>query len=153
MPSRSRPCRSATSSPERSREAPMPTFRWPDDSDRLDFELLRESPVARYFSREVFAEHVVWLREHGYVVHAFDCTPWTAEEDFHAEVGRNPAFLGYAGRNVAAFKDRLCQIEVAEEGGTALTFLAFDAFLTRCPEAAPAVLDVIATWSRSFLLL
>src|SRR5262249_38443911 len=52
----------------------MAPLRWPDDADRLDFDLLRESPVTLYRSREVLAEHIAWLRRHGYVVHEFDCS-------------------------------------------------------------------------------
>jgi hypothetical protein len=61
----------------------MAPLRWPEDRRRLDFDLLRESPVTLYRSREVLAEHVAWLRLHGYAVHEFDCSGWSSEEDFH----------------------------------------------------------------------
>jgi Barstar (barnase inhibitor) len=135
-----------------SREDAMASLRWPEDSDRLDFDLMRESPVALYHAPDVLLEHVAWLRRHGYLVHEFDCSGWSSEEDFHVQVGRNPAFLGYSGRNVTAFNDRLCQIEVPEEGGTVLAFLAFDVFHRLSPEPARHVLDVVARWSRFYLL-
>jgi hypothetical protein len=130
----------------------MASLRWPEDAGRLDFELMRESPVTLYRSLDVLHEHVAWLRRHGYLVHEFDCSGWRSEEDFHAAVGRNPAFLGYTGRNVNAFNDRLCQIEVPEQGGTALAFLSFDVLHRLSPRHAWHVLDVVARWSRSFLL-
>jgi hypothetical protein len=130
----------------------MAPFRWPDDRSRLDFELLRHTSVSLYSSREVLAEHLGWLRKHQYLVHSFDCSGWVSEEDFHVQVGLNPAFLGYTGRNPAAFNDRLCQIEVPEVGGTALAFFSFDVFHRLSPEHAWHILDIIACWSRVRLL-
>lgn len=130
----------------------MAPFRLPDDQSRLDFELLRHTSASLYFSREILTEHLGWLREHQYLVHTFDCSGWTSEDDFHVQVGRNPAFLGYKGRNVQAFNDRLCQIGVPEGGGAALAFCSFDVFHRLSPENAWHVLDVIACWSRFFLL-
>lgn len=130
----------------------MVPLRRPEDVKRLDFDLMRESPVTLYRAREVLAEHLAWLRRHGYVVHEFDCLSWSSEEDFHAAVGHNPAFLGYTGRNVAAFNDRLCQIEVPGEGGTVLAFFSFDVLHSLSPDHAWHVLDIVARWSRFFLL-
>jgi Barstar (barnase inhibitor) len=130
----------------------MAPLRWPEDANRLDLELMRESPVTLYRARDVLDEHLAWLRRHGYIVHEFDCSGWSSEDDFHAEVGRNPAFLGYTGRNVMAFNDRLCQIEAPEEGGAALVFLSFDVLNRLSPKHAWHVLDIVAVWSRFFLL-
>src|SRR4051794_7032290 len=114
----------------------MAVFRWPDDANRLDFDLLRETSVSLYFSREVLAEHVAWLREYHYVVHQFDCAGWASEEDFHAETARVLEFPEYYGRNMAAFKDLLCRVDIPEEGGTVLTFSSFDVFFRASPEHA-----------------
>jgi hypothetical protein len=130
----------------------MAPLRWPEDARRLDFDLLRESPVTLYRSREVLAEHVAWLRRHGYAVHEFDCSGWSSEADFHDAAARSLGFPGYYGRNLDAFNDCMCGIEVPEEGGTALAFLAFDVLHRLSPERAWHVLDIVARWSR-FLLL
>ncbi len=130
----------------------MAPFRWPDDSSRLDWELLRHTPVALYFSREVLAEHVGWLRGPHYLVHTFDCSGWASEEDFHAGVSRTLAFQGYYGRNLDAFNDCLCGIGVPEGGGTALAFLSFDTLFKMSPARSWHLLDIIACWSRFFLL-
>jgi hypothetical protein len=130
----------------------MAPFRTPEDAGRLDFELLRLSRVSLYFSREVLAEHVTWLRDHDYAVHAFDCSGWQDEQDFHASIRRSLCLPDYDGSNLAAFNDRLCRIEVPEEGGTALAFLAFDAVWRKWPETCWHLLDIIALWSRYFSL-
>jgi RNAse (barnase) inhibitor barstar len=130
----------------------MAPLRWPDDARRLDFELLRESPVTLYRSREVLAEHVAWLRGHGYVVHEIECSGWSSEADFHDAASRTLGFPDYYGRNLDAFNDCLCGIEVPEHGGTVLVFLAFDVLHRLSPERAWHILDIVARWSRFFLL-
>jgi RNAse (barnase) inhibitor barstar len=130
----------------------MAPFRLPDDLNRLDYELLRHSPVTLYHSREVLARHAEWLGRHQYLVHSFDCSGWASEEDFHTVVSQALAFPAYYGRNLAAFNDCLCAVEVPEDGGTALVFVAFDVFHRLSPEACWHVLDIIARWSRHFLL-
>ena len=130
----------------------MAPFRWPDDCGGLDYELLRHTPVSLYFSRQILDQHVAWLRDHEYLVRPFDCSGFASEEDFHAEASRVLGFPDYYGRNLAAFSDCLCSIEVPEAGGTALVFRGFDAFFRVSPECCWHVLDIIACWSRSFLL-
>jgi RNAse (barnase) inhibitor barstar len=130
----------------------MASLRWPEDARRLDFDLLRESPATLYRSRDVLAEHVAWLRRHGYTVHEFDCSGWSSEADFHDAAIRSLGFPDYYGRNLDAFNDCLCGIEVPAEGGTALAFRSFDVLHRLSPERAWHVLDVVARRSRFFLL-
>jgi RNAse (barnase) inhibitor barstar len=130
----------------------MAPLRWPEDANRLDFDLLRESPVTLYHSREVLAEHLAWLRNNGYTIHEFDCSGWSTEEDFHDAASRTLGFPGYYGRNLAAFNDCLCAIKVPEEGGTVLAFRSFDVFHRNTLGGAWHILDIVARWSRYFLL-
>ena len=44
------------------RREEMASLRWPEDATRLDFELMRESPVRLYRSSEVLHEHARLLR-------------------------------------------------------------------------------------------
>ncbi len=129
----------------------MASFRWPNDAARLDFELLREAAVSLYFSHQVLSEHVEWLGQHGYTVHFFDASDWRSEDDFHEAIQR-VLFPAYGGRNLNAFNDWICRIEVPEEGGVVLAFLAFDTLFRAEPEGAWHVLDILAKWSRFFLL-
>jgi RNAse (barnase) inhibitor barstar len=130
----------------------MAPFRWPHDAGRLDFELLRHTSTTLYFSRDVLGEHVEWLRQHQYVVHSFPCAGWKSEDDFHAEASRVLGFPDYYGRNLDAFNDCLCQIEIPEDGGTVLVFDSFEAVVRLSPQLAWHILDIIAKWSRFFLL-
>jgi RNAse (barnase) inhibitor barstar len=134
------------------RTSAMAPLRWPEDRSRLDFDLLRESPVTLYRSREVLAEHVAWLRQHSYAVHEFDCSGWSSEEDFHDAASQMLGFPSYYGRNLDAFNDCLCGIAVPEEGGIVLAFRSFDVLHRLLPKPAWHILDIVARWSRFFLL-
>jgi hypothetical protein len=52
----------------------MAPLRWPEDTNRLDMELMRESPVSLYRSRDVLQEQCSWLSRHGYLIHLLDCS-------------------------------------------------------------------------------
>jgi hypothetical protein len=127
-------------------------LRSPEDTSRLDFELLRHSPVTLYRSREVLAEHLSWLRKHEYEVQEFETTAWIFEGDFHDAVAPALAFPSWYGRNLAAFSDCLCAAKVPEAGGLVLAFLSFHGMCHRQPELSWHILDIIAIWSRYFLL-
>ena len=58
----------------------MAAFRWPEDRERLDWDILQHSPVCLYLSRDVLARHVAWLEQHGYLVRALDCAACPGEE-------------------------------------------------------------------------
>src|SRR4051794_16144339 len=126
----------------------MATLRWPEDANRLDFQLLRESPVTRYHCRDVLEEHLAWLGQHAYLLHRFDCSGWRSEGDFHDAVSRILGFPDYYGRNLDAFNDCLCGIEVPEEGGTVLAFVSFEVLYRLSPERAWHILDIVAHWSH-----
>jgi RNAse (barnase) inhibitor barstar len=130
----------------------MAPFRWPEDQDRLDWRLLQNGPVTLYFSRAVLADHVRWLQEHRYAVHAFDCSTWPTEEAFHQDIARALQFPGYYGGKLNALHDCLGDLEVPPDGGVALAFAAFDAWWKKAPDRYGAVLDIIADNSRRFLL-
>jgi RNAse (barnase) inhibitor barstar len=131
----------------------MAPLRWPEDANRLDMELMRESPVSLYRSRDVLQEHCCWLSRHGYRVHLLDCSGWRSEDDFHDAASRTLGFPDYYGRNLDAFNDCLCGIDIPEESGVVLAFRAFDVLHRLSPDRAWHILDIIARWSRFFLLI
>jgi hypothetical protein len=75
-----------------------------------------------------------------------------SEEDFHDAASSTLGFPSYYGRNLDAFNDCLCGIAVPEEGGTALAFRSFDVLYRLSPRSAWHILDIVARWSRFFLL-
>jgi RNAse (barnase) inhibitor barstar len=119
-----------------------------NDFDRLDWQLLQNGAINLYYRPAILDEHIAWLVSHAYLVHEFDCSIWTSQSDFHEAISAKLNFPGWYGQNIDAFNDCLCDIEIPDNGGTALVFRRFDCFLSKEPEFAEWVLDVIQDNSR-----
>lgn len=126
--------------------------RTPDEWNRLDFRLLRASPIALYLKPEILEEDTRWLESAGYRIHRFDAGSWCSEGDFHDSMAQLLGFPDYYGRNLNAFNDCLADLEIPDDGGVALHFRRFDAFSRKLPQVALNVLDIIADQSRNSLL-
>lgn len=120
--------------------------------DRLDYQLLQDGAVTLYYSADILQEDCDWLKQHNYRVRGLDASGWNTEAAFHAEVKRILEFPSYYGENLNAFSDCLSDLEMDEDGGFAIAILHFDAFFRAMPDRAQAVLDIIETNSRRFLL-
>lgn len=130
----------------------MAPFRnHPSDWQRLDWRLLQNGPVALYLRQTILDDDRAWLVEHGYRIYQLDATAWDVEL-FHRDVKSTLGFADYYGRNLDAFNDSLSDLDVPDEGGAVLEFQHFDTFARREPSLAHAILDIIATNARVFLL-
>lgn len=125
----------------------------PDEWQRLDYRLLQNGAVNLYFNRDVLAEDSSWLQNHGYIVYVLDAARWQSEDDFHRDARDVLQFPDYYGNNLDAFNDCLSDLEIPElAGGCAIQFLKFDKLAAAFPDTAHAILDIIETNSRRFLL-
>lgn len=120
--------------------------------DRLDYQLLLNGAISLYFSESILQDDCTWLKEHGYKVRGMDASNWRSEQNFHDDVKRILEFPEYYGKNMDAFNDCLSDLEISMDGGFAIAFLHFDEFYDALPERAHAVLDIIETNSRRFLI-
>jgi RNAse (barnase) inhibitor barstar len=124
----------------------------PSEWQRLDWRLLLHGPIALYYRPAILDEDVAWLQSANYQIDEFDAARWASAEIFHAEIARQLRFPAYYGRNLDAFNDSLSDIDVPLDGGRCLVFRHFDAVARRDPPFAQAILDIIGTQSRHFLL-
>jgi hypothetical protein len=62
---------------------------------RLDYRALRDSFGLMYFSNDILARDLGWLRAEGYLVHDFDCAAWVDEPTFHAALATGLSFPDY----------------------------------------------------------
>ena len=124
----------------------------PEETTCLDWHILQNGAICLYYQRRILDEDVAWLREHNYDVHEFDCSQWTSESEFHADVSRDLTFPAGYGRNLDAFNDSLSDLAVPNVGGVALVFGRYDLFVRRLPDVAWHVLDIVEVNSRWFLL-
>jgi hypothetical protein len=128
------------------------------DANRLDFGLMLNSAVTLYWRRQLFAEAVDWMRQHGYTVVQLDASTWITDSDFHSAIAAALDFPDYYGRNLNALND--CMHDVVDYAygttedatGLLLAFAGYDAFAQRRPRTAHAVLDILANQARCAML-
>lgn len=123
-----------------------------DDYQRLDWALLQSGACTLYLRPEILAEDVAWLRAHGYRVDRFDCSTWTSEAIMHDQLASQLNFPDYYGRNLDAFNDCLCDLDIPEQSGRVLILDRYDRFAGDNLHAAWSLLDVIKDKARMHLL-
>jgi hypothetical protein len=125
----------------------------------VDFRLVHNSFVTLFWSLQVLGETVQWLRDHGYDLVTLDASAWNRPTDMMAGVGKALHFPDYFGRSLDALNDCMRDVASGDYGvtadatGLALVLLGFDAFETRCPDAAHALLDIYACQARNAALI
>lgn len=132
---------------------PMAPFRDRlDDFQRLDWHILRHGAIALYHRRTVLDEDRAVLAALRYRVHQLDAGTWRSAAEMHEDVRRTLVFPEHYGRNLAALVDCLAEMQVPDDGGTALVVRRFDAFARLEPALATALLEAIESTSRHHLL-
>ena len=124
----------------------------PDEWQKFDFQLLKNSPVTLYYRSEVLDKTVIQFQDSGYGIDEFDCSAWKSESDFHREIALGLEFPNYYGQNLNAFNDCMRDIEIPDLGGRIIVLRKFDSFTAYEPEVAQIVLDILARSSWRFLL-
>lgn len=130
-----------------------------EDMERLDYLILRDSPVALYFNRVDYENVCEWFRLHSYQMYHFDCTGWKVNngkmetvqiyDSLYEVLGLPPANNGY---NLDALRDDFMEMKVSQEGGAVIELFRFDVIVNRMPQFAWHFLDIIAEVSRINLL-
>ncbi len=125
----------------------------PDEWQKFDYQLLRNSPVTLYHRLEVLDQVLLQLKTEGYTIDELDCSTWKSEVDFHRDIAKCLEFPDYYGQNLDAFNDCMKDIEVPDLGGRIIVLRKFDSFARHEPEVAQSVLDILARSSWRFLLM
>lgn len=124
----------------------------PEEWQRLDWQLLQNSPIALYHSAQVLAQDMKWFETAGYTVLSLPADNWASLGELLDALAQLLRFPAYFGRNLNALNDCLSDIEVPQESGLVVVLPEFQRFASSCPSEAQAVLDIFADASRSFLL-
>ncbi|HKO54045.1 MAG TPA: barstar family protein [Polyangiaceae bacterium] len=125
----------------------------PTEWERLDWQLLQNSPVTIYFDREILESDVSWFRADGYRVLSIRAAEHSSPEALLVALGKVLAFPDYFGRNLDAFNDCLSDVEVPDAGGLLLVLDEYAPFTAYFRREAQAVLDICADQARRFLLI
>jgi hypothetical protein len=123
-----------------------------EELNRLDWSLFQNGWVSMYWRRSFLEEDCAWLADHGYRVYSVNCEDWKSATEALEELGKLLEFPDYYGGNLDAFNDCLSDLTVADRGGTAIALFRYDRFLALDPTAGHAILDILATNSRRFML-
>ena len=119
---------------------------------RLDYGLLKNSPVTLYLNEEILREDVAWLEAHEYAVRTLDAGRWNNEGDMHEAFATTLGFPEGYGNNLDALHDSLSCIDIPQQGGTVLVLREYSRFAELHPSAAQSVLDIIASVAHRYLL-
>jgi RNAse (barnase) inhibitor barstar len=130
----------------------MATFkRERGSSDRLDFRILRDSPVTLYFKQPVLHADIGWFTSQGYHVRNVRSGIAASPEALIGALGQVLAFPEQFARNLDAFGECLANVDVPEPG-LVLVLEDFGTFAAAFRRQAQALLDVCASQSRRLLL-
>ena len=126
--------------------------RAPEESARLDWQLMERGAISLYHKPSVLAQDSAWLRANGYKVLELDAGLWSKPADFHADAQRVLGFPAHYSRNLAGWVDCVAEMDVPEQGGLAIQFRRYDRFAGAEPQLAQTILDSLECTSRRFLL-
>jgi hypothetical protein len=123
------------------------------DEGRVDFGILRNSPVFVYYDREYLERIVQWLRANAYRICDMDSSTWTTEAAACSGLSLglqidDPYDRFVNGLNTDALDDDLEDIEIPEDGGTVAVLRGIDALMNKFPATAHAILNSLAASSR-----
>lgn len=137
----------------------MAAFR-ASDENTFDYTVIRDGGVTIYLNLHYLEEDLQWLRERNYRIHKLDCADWISENAMHESMKSKLAFPDYYGMNFDALNDVINDINVPNDGGTALVLLSFDQYADGPAtslsgsgiDQANILLNVLSRASHNFLL-
>lgn len=120
---------------------------------RLDWRILMNGSVSLYHDIDTLNEDIQWLENEGYQLHIFDFHIIKTSEEFHKEAKEKLKFPDYYGENLAAFRDCLINdLQIPEDGGTAIVLKGFDGYYRSDKGYAHEILERLDENSRKQML-
>jgi len=116
-----------------------------------DIEILKDGPICKYYKNSILDEDVNWFIDNGFDVYDITVRNWN-KKNFHKHLKKELNFPEYYGENLDAFDDCLGDMCNDRYKGVVITFRQYDEFLNNERSSAEAILDIIATESRNWLL-
>ena len=129
------------------------------NENQVDWYLLQNGYVTKFWSTQVLGETVSWLRQAKYEIVEMDTSKWLSELDAHRDFAVAFSFPDYYGNNLSALADCLDDVALYSYGadqeatGTVLILGNYDRFSQRDGGLAEALLDIFAGSARRALLV
>ena len=132
---------------------------WRGDEETLDWDLVRNGVVTKFFDPVILSETTGWLEEHGYRIVAVNAGDWNDKSAMHDDIAAALHFPNYTGGNLDALVDYLRGVIVQDYGwatsdtGLVLVIHRFDEFHAKDQRNAHALVDIYADAARRASLL
>jgi hypothetical protein len=126
---------------------------------RLDWMLLRDGCVSKFWQPVVFDAALAQLASLGYEIVRLDASLWSDLDAMYDDVAEGFDFPDHFGRNANALLDCFSDVAGYEYGahadatGMVLAVDRYDSFAATDPEAAHALVDAFARQARVGLLV
>ncbi|MAX35830.1 barstar family protein [Gimesia sp.] len=117
----------------------------------LDYQILADGPVTKYYSIELLDQHQNWFSEHGYQIYCFDAKTWYSRDNFYSDIHDGFEFPEYFGRNWDAFNDCISDM-VSENGKVLVVIKNFDRWHQEDLSSAMLFLNYMVHQTYQFLL-
>ncbi|MDD2797972.1 MAG: barstar family protein [Bacteroidales bacterium] len=129
----------------------MANWKWDrsyDEDESLDWTIIRNGPIVKYFSSDILEQHIVDLKKMRYQVVDVSVSTWT-KDNAHRKIREAFDFPEYYGENSAAFGDCLDDMFNRKYIGLVIVFRHFDNFYSKEQDFSEALLDSIfgVTWA------
>lgn len=132
----------------------MSAWKWNrsyDEDENLDWLIVRNGPIVKYFSSEILEKHINELDKMRYHVIDISVSGWT-KDNAHKKIQEAFNFPEYYGDNLAAFEDCLNDMFNRNNRGLVIVFRHFDSFYSKEQGFSEGILDSIVRMSWGWLL-
>jgi hypothetical protein len=128
-----------------------------EDDDHVDYRLMAEGFVTKFWDPKLLGEKLQWLSDHDYDVVEVDAGPCEDTVSLLDAMAKALRFPSYFGRNLDALNDCLRHVAggcLAGPSSTGLVLVLrhYETFVARDPRAARLMLGIIADRCRGALL-
>ncbi len=132
----------------------MNNWKWNstyDEAENLDWLILRDGPISKYFSHEILNKDIKSLVNVGYNIIDVNLKNWTIS-NYQSKMKDAFEFPQYYGENLAAFGDCLGDLFNNKTTGLVIVFRQFDAFYENSKDVSESILEIIINESWTWLL-
>ena len=132
----------------------MSAWKWNrsyDKDENLDWLIIRDGPIVKYFSSDILEEDLKALEDMKYQIIDLSTASWTLG-NAHKKIRKGFGFPDYYGENRAAFED--CLDDMFDKGcrGLVIALRHFDEFYYQNKDFSESILDGIANIAWTWLL-
>lgn len=130
----------------------MPRFT-KNDTSELDYQLLENGSVTKYFQVELLKETVQWLKKYEYKIIELDYGDFPSLQEFLVTLANNlNSSEHFQGNSIDAFDDILYEMYIPDNLGLVIIIYQYNLLMQTAPEKGWQILNILDRHSRRNLL-